>query len=97
MPNPSMPSPPPHPARLPCVAKPFDPDDSHLDEALGYVLAAAGFVFQLQAGTHTHGHTHTHTRAHAHTWTHIHTWTHAWAWAWAWTWAWAWDTHGIYL
>jgi len=37
-------------ARLPCVAKPFDPDDSHLDEALGYVLAAAGFVFQLQAG-----------------------------------------------
>ena len=37
-------------ARLPCVAKPFDPDDSNLDEIVGYVLAAAGFVFQLQAG-----------------------------------------------
>ena len=68
-----MPSPPPHPARLPCVAKPFDPDDSHLDEALGYVLAAAGFVFQLQAGTHTHGHTHTHTHAHARTHMDTHT------------------------
>ena len=39
-------------ARLPCVAKPFEPDDSNLDEIVGYVLAAAGFVFQLQAGIH---------------------------------------------
>jgi len=37
-------------AKLPCVAKPFEPDESNLDEIVGYVLAAAGFVFQLQAG-----------------------------------------------
>ena len=56
-PHPCLPHPClPHPrltltlTRLPCVAKPFDPDDSNLDEIVGYVLAAAGFVFQLQAG-----------------------------------------------
>ena len=31
-------------AKLPCVAQPFDPDDSHVDEALGYALAALGFL-----------------------------------------------------
>ena len=59
LPHPCFPHPClPHPrltltlTRLPCVAKPFDPDDSNLDEIVGYVLAAAGFVFQLQAGIH---------------------------------------------
>ena len=57
LPHPCFPHPClPHPrltltlTRLPCVAKPFEPDDSNLDEIVGYVLAAAGFVFQLQAG-----------------------------------------------
>ena len=43
------PTPTPNP-RSWCVAQPFDPDDSHVDEAIGYVLAAVGFIFQLQAG-----------------------------------------------
>ena len=37
-------------ARLPCVAKPFDPNDSYLDEVVGYLLAGCGFVFQLKMG-----------------------------------------------
>ena len=37
-------------ARLPCVTTPFDPDESILDEAVGYLVAATGFVFQLKMG-----------------------------------------------
>ena len=37
-------------ARLPCVAKPFDLNDSYLDEVVGYLLAGCGFVFQLKMG-----------------------------------------------
>ena len=31
------------------MAQPFDPDESYLDEVVAYLLAAAGFIFQLQA------------------------------------------------
>lgn len=30
--------------------QPFDPDESHVDEAVAYTLAAAGFIFQFTNG-----------------------------------------------
>ena len=36
--------------KIPFVAQPFDPDESFLDEAIGYGLAAFGFAFQLFNG-----------------------------------------------
>jgi len=35
---------------LPCVANPFDPNDSYIDEAIGYTLGAIGFYFQITNG-----------------------------------------------
>ena len=32
------------------MAAPFDPQTTHLDEAVGYTLAALGFSYQLLAG-----------------------------------------------
>lgn len=39
-------------AKLPCFPKDkaFDPNDTYLDEAAGYVVAAAGFYTQLRYG-----------------------------------------------
>ena len=41
-------------AKLPCFPKDkaFDPNDSYLDEAVGYIVAAAGFYTQLAYGFH---------------------------------------------
>jgi len=36
--------------KVPFVQKPFDPDESYLDEVIGYAIAAAGFSFQLFNG-----------------------------------------------
>lgn len=33
--------------KVPFVQKPFDPDESYLDEVIGYAIAAAGFSFQV--------------------------------------------------
>ena len=33
--------------KLPFVKKPFHPDTSYLDEAVGYSLATVGFVMQV--------------------------------------------------
>ena len=35
---------------MPLIQQPFDPDDSYLDEAIGYSLAAVGFCFQIFNG-----------------------------------------------
>jgi len=36
--------------KIPCVGKPFKQEDTHLDEIILYVLAAAGFSFQIFSG-----------------------------------------------
>ena len=36
--------------KVPLIHQPFDPDDSYLDEAVGYGLAAVGFGFQFLNG-----------------------------------------------
>jgi hypothetical protein len=36
--------------KVPLIAQPFDPDESYLDEAIGYSLAAVGFSFQIFNG-----------------------------------------------
>ena len=36
-----------HLEKLPGVVAPFDPDTSYVDEVIGYVLAAAGLLWQL--------------------------------------------------
>jgi len=36
--------------KLPCVSKPFKQEDTHLDEVICYLIAAAGFSFQLFSG-----------------------------------------------
>ena len=36
--------------KVPGIAKPFDPEQSYFDEAIGYTLAAFGFLFQLLSG-----------------------------------------------
>jgi hypothetical protein len=36
--------------KVPFIQQPFDPDESFLDEAIGYSLAAVGFCFQLFNG-----------------------------------------------
>jgi len=36
--------------KLPCVAKPFKQEDTHLDEVICYLIAAAGFCFQIFSG-----------------------------------------------
>lgn len=36
--------------RLPCFKDGFDPDQSYMDELIGYSLAASGFLFQLTRG-----------------------------------------------
>ena len=36
--------------QVPFIAQPFDPDESFLDEAVGYSLAAFGFFFQITNG-----------------------------------------------
>ena len=33
--------------KVPLIEQPFDPDESYLDEAIGYTLAACGFAFQF--------------------------------------------------
>jgi len=35
---------------VPLIAQPFDPDESYLDEVVGYTVAALGFAFQLFNG-----------------------------------------------
>ena len=35
---------------LPCIAQPFNPDESVVDEVIGYSLAAFGFGFQILSG-----------------------------------------------
>ena len=35
---------------MPFIVQPFDPDESYLDEAVGYSLAAVGFLFQIFNG-----------------------------------------------
>jgi len=36
--------------KVPLIKQPFDPDESYLDEAVGYSLAAVGFCFQIFNG-----------------------------------------------
>ena len=36
--------------KLPCVDKPFKPENSYLDETIGYSLAFCGFCFQFFSG-----------------------------------------------
>ena len=36
--------------QVPLIKQPFDPDESYLDEAVGYSLAAFGFAFQILNG-----------------------------------------------
>jgi len=36
--------------KVPMIAQPFDPNESYLDEVIGYGLAAVGFAFQLFNG-----------------------------------------------
>ena len=38
------------PLQVPLIQQPFDPDESYLDEAIGYGLAAFGFLFQIFNG-----------------------------------------------
>ena len=40
----------PRVSQVPLIAQPFDPDESYLDEAIGYSLAAVGFSFQIFNG-----------------------------------------------
>jgi len=35
---------------VPLISQPFDPDESYLDEVVGYTVAAIGFGFQLFNG-----------------------------------------------
>ena len=37
-------------SQVPFIAQPFDPEESFLDETVGYTLAAAGFCFQIFNG-----------------------------------------------
>ena len=36
--------------KLPCVSKPFKAEETYLDEAIGYSMAALGFSFQFFSG-----------------------------------------------
>jgi len=36
--------------KVPLIKQPFDPDESYLDEGIGYGLAAVGFIFQITNG-----------------------------------------------
>ena len=36
--------------KVPLIQQPFDPDESYLDEAIGYGLAGFGFLFQIFNG-----------------------------------------------
>ena len=37
-------------SQVPFIAQPFDPEESYLDEGIGYTLAAFGFCFQIFNG-----------------------------------------------
>jgi len=37
-------------SKVPLIKQPFDPDESFLDETIGYAIAAVGFIFQITNG-----------------------------------------------